>query len=171
MSRAIIVFVNPVPGFEEEYGISEDGDVYCYRLKRFLKTTLSQGYYNVKLSKEGKQYCKRLHRLLADTYISNPDNLPFIDHIDRDKTNNDLSNLRWCTRQENSMNASKSKGNTSSQYKGVCWDKQKKKWQSQIMIDGKNIYLGCFLDEEKAARKYDQKAIEHFGEFASLNNS
>ena len=169
MSKAIIVFVNPIPGFEEEYGISEDGDVYSYNSKRFIIPYLDQGYYKVMLTRDGKQYQKRVHRLLAETFIPNPNNLPFVDHIDRDKTNNSLSNLRWATNQQNCMNASKTK-NTSSLYKGVSWFKQAKKWQSQIKFNGKKIHLGLFNSEEDSARAYDLKAIELFGEFASINN-
>ena len=169
MSKAIIVFVNPISGFEEEYGISEEGDVYSYKSKRFLKTTLDQGYYRVVLTKVGKQYKKRIHRLIAETFIPNPDNLSFVDHIDRNPKNNSLSNLRWCTHQENMMNRTKHK-NTSSLYKGVSWFKRDKKWQSQIQIDGKRIHLGSFNSEEEAARVYNEKAIEIFGEFSSLNN-
>ena len=168
MSKSIIVFVNPIPGLKD-YGISEEGDVYSYRLKRFLKTTLDKGYYRVSLTKNGKSYLKLLHRLIADTYIPNPDNLLFVDHVDRNPKNNSLSNLRWVTNQQNSMNRTK-QNNTSSLYKGVSWYKQNKKWKSQIQLDGKRIYLGYFIDEEEAARAYNEKAIKHFGEFASLNN-
>ena len=170
MSKAIIVFVNPIPGFEEEYGISEDGDVYSYRWKKFLKTTLHQGYYKVYLRKDIKLYQKRVHRLLAETYIPNPDNLLFVDHKDRNTKNNSLSNLRWVTHQENMMNVSKRKSDTSSRYKGVSWHKCAKKWQSSIRINRKLIHLGCFVDEEEAAQAYNEKAIEIFGEFAVLNN-
>ena len=169
MSKAIIVFVNPIPGFEEEYGISEDGDIYSYRWKRFIIPYLNKGYYIVNLTKDKKRYLKLLHRLLAETYIPNANNLPFVDHVDRDKKNNSLSNLRWCTNQQNGMNRTK-QNNTSSLYKGVCWHKQNKKWKSQIQIDGKRIHLGLFNSEEEASQAYDQKAIELFGKFASLNN-
>ena len=170
MSDIVFVIVTRIPGFEDEYGISKDGDIYSYRLKRFLKIFLDRhGYYRVNLRKDEKQCQKFLHRLLADTYISNLDNHPFIDHIDRDTKNNSLSNLRWVTNQENMMNKTK-QNNTSSLYKGVYWHKQNKKWQSNIKFNGKSIYLGLFNSEEAAARKYDQKAIELFGEFASINN-
>ena len=170
MSDIVFVMVTRIPGFEEEYGISEDGEVYSYRLKRFLKTTLDKGYYRVMLTKDERRYLKLLHRLIAETFIPNPDNLPLIDHINRDKTNNSIANLRWVTNQQNCMNQSKSKNTTSSLHKGVYWDKQHKKWRSQIMIDGKTINLGRFNSEEEAARKYDQKALELFGEFSVLNN-
>lgn len=46
----------------------------------------------------------RLHRIIAELFIPNPENLPCIDHIDRNKYNNHVSNLRWCTYQENNQN-------------------------------------------------------------------
>ena len=170
MSDIVFVIVTRIPGFEEEYGISEDCDVYSYKSKRFLKTTLDKGYYRVSLTKDEKSYLKFIHRLIAETFIPNPDNNPFVDHIDRDPKNNSLSNLRWCTHQENQMNTSKTKQNTSSRYKGVYWDKRAKKWKSQIRIDGKKVHIRYFLDEVEAAQAYNEKAIEHFGEFASINN-
>ena len=169
MSDIVFVIVTRIPGFEEEYGISEDGEVYSYRLKRFLKTTLDKGYYRVSLTKDEKSYLKFIHRLIAETFIPNPDNHPFVDHIDRDPKNNSLSNLRWVTSQGNNMNRTKI-NNTSSLYKGVCWDKRAKKWKSQIRIDGKKVHIRYFLDEVEAAQAYNEKAIEHFGEFASINN-
>ena len=169
MSDIVFVIVSRITGFED-YGISEEGEIYSYRLKRFLKIFLDRGYYRVNLTKDGKRYLKLLHRLLAETFIPNPNNLLFVDHVDRNTKNNSLSNLRWVTRQQNNMNASKTKGNTSSLYKGVCWNKQKKKWQSSIQINGRDIYLGLFNNEIEASRAYNEKALELFGEFAVLNN-
>ena len=45
-----------------------------------------------------------IHRLVAEVYIPNPDNKPIVDHIDTDKTNNDVNNLRWVTQEENMRN-------------------------------------------------------------------
>ena len=56
------------------------------------------GYVYVTLGKYGQ---KRLHRLVAECYIPNPDNLPEVNHLDREKTNNKVSNLEWCNRQKN----------------------------------------------------------------------
>lgn len=61
-------------------------------------------YIGVTLSKETKRQKAYLHRMLAETFIPNPENLPIVDHIDRDKTNNKLDNLRWVTRSENGLN-------------------------------------------------------------------
>ena len=161
-------FFDPIPGFEN-YGISEQGEVYDFEKERFSKITLRSKYYIVHLRKDEKSYQKLLHRLLAETYIPNPDNLHFVDHKDRNTKNNSLSNLRWVTRQQNNMNKTKSKSNSSSLYKGVCWRKQNKKWQSYIKFNGKTIYLGYFNNEIEAAQMYNEKATKHFGEFASIN--
>jgi hypothetical protein len=60
-------------------------------------------------------------------------------------------------------------GRQSSQHRGVSWNKQKKKWNVQIKYDGKRQHLGCFEDEQEAARVYDKAARAHKGEKAKLN--
>lgn len=91
-----------------------------------------------------------------------------IDHIDGNGLNNQKSNLRFCTSQQNQMNQKKIK-NTSSIYKGVCWNKRINKWHCQIKINGKMQYLGSHINEVDAAMAYDNRAKELFGEFARLN--
>lgn len=59
------------------------------------------GYIYVDLWKEGKVTTKSVHRLVAEAFLPNPDNLPQVNHIDEDKTNNHVSNLEWCTCQHN----------------------------------------------------------------------
>lgn len=90
------------------------------------------------------------------------------DHIDHDGLNNQRSNLRVCTIQQNCMNQRKAK-NKSSIYKGVCLDKQRNKWRVEILFSNKYIYLGSFDSEIKAAEAYDKKAKELFGDFAKTN--
>lgn len=64
------------------------------------------GYYQVTLSKEAKSRTLRVHRLVALAFIPNPDNKPYINHIDGNKKNNRVSNLEWCTASENNWHAS-----------------------------------------------------------------
>lgn len=90
-----------------------------------------------------------------------------VDHINRDRLDNRKCNLRLCSDRENCYN--RSKRSVTSQYKGVTWNKRNKKWQAQITIDGKNRYLGLFVDEADAARAYDKFARQHQGRFANLN--
>lgn len=90
-----------------------------------------------------------------------------VDHINGNTLDNRRCNLRICTHKENGRNQ-KSHGG-SSKYKGVSWHKQRRKWQAQIKVDGKNIHLGYFDDEEGTAFTYDVAARILFGDFARLN--
>ena len=96
-----------------------------------------------------------------------------IDHINGIRDDNRIENLRECTRSQNSANAPKRKSYdgkiTSSKYKGVYWYKRYQKWKAQIGKDGKMIHLGYFDSERDAAKAYDSKAKELFGEFAAVN--
>lgn len=89
-----------------------------------------------------------------------------IDHINHNRLDNRKENLRECSSEENGRNKSKRSG-TYSKFLGVT--KSRKKWMAQIEKDGKSTYLGVFDSEYEAAKVYDKKAIEIFGEFASLN--
>lgn len=92
----------------------------------------------------------------------------FVDHIDGDGLNNQKSNLRICTHRCNTANQRKSK-NKSSIFKGVTWHKATKKWASQIKKDYHLFHLGLFNNEVEAAKAYDEKAKELFGDFAKTN--
>lgn len=73
--------------------------------KECLKTKVSRrGYEEVSISIDGKPYTKLVHRLIAITFIDNPENKPEVDHIDSNKLNNRVDNLRWVTREENLQN-------------------------------------------------------------------
>lgn len=90
------------------------------------------------------------------------------DHRDGNGLNNQRSNLRVCTAAENSQNR-RPKKHTSSKFKGVSWDKGERKWVAYIQHQKKMMTLGYFKNEAEAARTYDKKAKELFGEFAWLN--
>ena len=92
-----------------------------------------------------------------------------VDHIDRNTVDNRIENLRLATRAQNMANKGKQKGTYSSEYKGVYWNKAKKKWQAQIKVNYKRIHLGYFDLECEAAMEYDWYAKKYFGEFARLN--
>ena len=87
--------------FVKDYLIYEDGRVWSKKTNMFMSISkCSEGYPRVTV----KQKLYRIHRLLAIHYIPNPDNLPFVDHINRDRTDNRLCNLRWVSHAENNDN-------------------------------------------------------------------
>ena len=104
-----------------------------------------------------------MHRFILDA----PRHL-VVDHINHNGLDNRKRNLRLCTRAENSRNRRpfNIKG---SRYKGVSWDKGRKVFIACIYCNRKNYYLGRFKSEIAAAKAYDRKAVELFGEFAFLN--
>ena len=86
----------------QDYLIYRDGRVFNKRYNRFLKPCKNtHGYLRVDLCKNGKHKNFLNHRLVAIHYIDNPENKPCVDHIDGNKTNNNISNLRWVTKIEN----------------------------------------------------------------------
>jgi hypothetical protein len=91
-----------------------------------------------------------------------------IDHRSGITLDNRRGNLRHCTAIENQMNRGAQTNNTSG-YKGVHWSKEKNKWRSQIGYRGGLLYIGAFFCLVRAAKAYDKKAKELYGEFAWLN--
>lgn len=91
-----------------------------------------------------------------------------VDHIDGNRLNNTIGNLRLCERRQNLMNSRKRTA-TTSKFKGVYWLAANRKWRAKINVEGKSKHLGCFAAEEDAARAYDQAALIYFGEFARIN--
>ena len=91
-----------------------------------------------------------------------------VDHIDRNPFNNSRSNLRLATDSQNSINMAPTRRNTSG-FKGVSFDKKLSRWRAIIRIKGQHAWLGRHDTAEAAARAYDAKARELFGEFAYLN--
>jgi hypothetical protein len=91
-----------------------------------------------------------------------------VDHIDGNGLNNRRNNLRVCTHAQNIANQRISRANTSG-FKGVSWDKRRGAWEAHIKFQQKKRFLGYFSDKADAARAYNAKAVELFGEFASIN--
>lgn len=91
-----------------------------------------------------------------------------IDHINGDRSDNRLSNLRLATRSQNCANAKKRSG-CSSQFKGVRYQPKGQKWEARTIAHRKYLHLGSFDREEDAARAYDAAARKAFGAFAKPN--
>lgn len=131
----------------KDYLIFSDGEIYKKVKQHNAKDykIISVGGRNY----EGKHFY--VHRLLAQTFIENVNNHPFVDHINRNKLDNSLSNLRWVTKSENGINRNRRKDHKNN-YVGVSWNNLKKKWLARIVRNGKDYFVG-YYDEEVEAKK------------------
>ena len=149
------IFVK-IEGYDDYY-ISNQGRVMSTKnnkLKYLSECVNTSGYLYVPLYVNKKQVNKLVHRLLGEAFIDNPSNLPQIDHIDGNRQNNNIDNLRWVTGQQNTFNRVKAKG--------YYWHKQNKKWMSYITVNKKIRFLGYFITEEEARHAYlTAKEIYH----------
>lgn len=109
----------------------------------------------------GKHRTLYMHQVILQTPIGFAS-----DHIDKNRLNNQRSNLRICSQRQNTFNRPKRKG-ARSQYKGVYLVEGR--WKASAQADGKRINLGFFATEIDAAKAYDNVARRVHGEFANLN--
>lgn len=89
------------------------------------------------------------HLIIWTMHFGNPNKDLCIDHIDRDKLNNAIENLREVTRTQNNLNS-----DTRLTARGTSYDKARKKWKAQISVGNKNVPLGRFETEEEAHTAY-----------------
>ncbi len=157
-----------IPLTRGQFAIVDVADYEELAQHKWFALWYGSGYYAGRVLKvkegRGRQQHVRMHRELIDVPAGK-----FIDHINHNGLDNRKANLRIVTRRENSWNKRKQRGNYSSQYKGVTWLKRTGKWQARIVCKGTSIFIGQFDDEKAAARAYDARAAELFGEYAALN--
>lgn len=95
----------PIEGFPK-YRVDRYGNVYNSRKELLKQSVTRNGYLRVSLNNEATKHKRFLvHRLVALAFIPNKNNLPQINHIDRDKKNNNVNNLEWCSPLENLMHS------------------------------------------------------------------
>jgi len=133
-------------------------DIFHSLLSKY-RWNISQGYV-LSVNRKG-QPRTMMHRLILNIFDLNIK----VDHIDGNKLDNRLSNLRLCTHRQNMKNR---KAHGKSKYLGVSVTK-KGKYIVCIRTGQKQEYIGCFSIEEDAARAYDSAAKIYHGEFANLN--
>jgi len=166
-----------IHGFEGYYQVSNTGKIkslkrtvsntgnYIGKItykERLLKQTINRyGYHVVTLQKDGKRHFSIVHRLVANAFIENKESLREVNHIDRNKSNNNASNLEWCSRKQNVQHYYESI-QTSSKYKGVSYCKGRNKWSAYLNFEGNRISLGRFNTEEEA-KQFRNKFIKQHG--------
>jgi len=91
------------------------------------------------------------------------------DHINGDGLDNRRANLRICTPSQNAANNCVRCTPKTSKFKGVSWETRKRRWRACIQADDKQVHLGYFSDELRAAEAYDCAARKSFGIYAQLN--
>ena len=98
--------MQPIKDYEGKYYVTSQGDVVnAYGNTLLPVINKKTGYKTVSLWKNNKGSSKTIHRLVALTYLTNPNNLPEVNHIDGNKLNNHVDNLEWVTRSENMIHA------------------------------------------------------------------
>jgi len=124
----------------------------------------------IRLKEDGSRSTQCLHRVILQRILDRPlQRGEFVDHRDGNGLNNRRENIRLASNTENTRNQRKSSVNTSG-HKGVHWHKGANKWVAKISVNGKLIYLGCFVDIEDAAAAYRQAADKHHGDFANYGD-
>ncbi len=155
-----------IPLTQGKYAIVDPEDYERIARHKWFAMRSRRGLYAIRMAKakNGRRKKIRMHRQIL--------NVPpgkFVDHINHNGLDNRKANLRIVTNMQNSWNKRKQKGEYSSRYKGVSWAKRIGKWHTEIYCRGKKIFIGYFDDQVTAARAYDAKAAELYGEYSSLN--
>lgn len=150
----------PIPGYEEFYEVSDDGDVRSISLlsrhgyvlnrkkPRLLKWEISRdGYARVCLCRLKSKKHFFIHRLVAFAFIPNPNDLPQINHIDENPLNNNIQNLEWCTGKQNCNHGHHRKRISERQLRNHC------KSRPVAKVDSNGQIIEIYSSINDAARK------------------
>jgi hypothetical protein len=160
-----ILLVSPKYGDQECIIDTEDyNKIKDYHWSLSLEKSTNRFYVMSYFKKNNKSIHSLIQRIILDIIDSNFEG----DHINHDTLDNRKNNLRKCTTSNNAMNRFINKSNKSG-YKGVSWQKDRKKWAAAIKVNYKSINLGRYNNKIDAAKVYNQAALKYFGEFAYLN--
>ena len=156
-----------INGYENLYKICKNGDVISckFNKEKILKPCINaNGYLQVALWNNKKRNHFSNHRLIAIYFIDNPNNYECVDHINQNKTDNRIENLRWINHSGNMRN----KKNRGEYLKGVTFDKRNNKFMARITIDYKKKHLGCFDTELEAHEAYMKAYNEIMEKFKKI---
>jgi hypothetical protein len=163
----------PVVGYEGLYEVSNLGRIKSIRFgEKIMKLRYDKGgYLTAGLTKNNKQTILLVHRIVLKAFVGLPENKQECDHINRNRDDNRLENLRWVTRSKNQLNKT---AHGKSKFKGVSYNTFKYnrkdgtygvllRIRSSIKINNKTILLGYFETEEQAGEAYKTAFKNHYG--------
>jgi len=157
----------PIKDYENYSFDLNTNQVYGHKYKRYKKPSLNiDGYYQLKLCKNSKIKTFLLHRLVYEAHNGSIPEKICIDHIDNNRQNNNIENLREATRSENSHNQKVHKNNTTG-YKCITKTKSNT-YRVRIRKNNKTVYTKCFKTLDEAILNRDVQLILHHGEFYNL---
>lgn len=126
----------------DNYAVSNFGRIMNIQTKQILKQWKTKtGYLSYMFCQNGKKKTFRVHRLVAMYFLENPFHLPYVNHRDGDKTNNNVDNLEWCTAKENDEHA-RENGLKEQNKPVICEDIKTKEKQSFISVSEASAFLG-----------------------------
>lgn len=128
-------------GIETDYSVSTEGDVRKDTTNYILSQSSQQDYKFVALLVQGKQKRMRVHRMVAETFLDNPENKPYVNHINGNRGDNNVENLEWVTPSENTQHAVETGLFTSGRARPVI----------QYNLDG--MQMATFESASEAARQ------------------
>lgn len=145
----------PIDGFSD-YFINTSGDVT--HNGKYIKPHVynKYGHRQVRLYKDHKQYTKDLHRLVAETFIPNPNNYPIVRHLDDDPSNNNINNLAWGTRKDNTADSIRNGGFHYNYHYFTRDEIRKSNETNRTPVKAINIKTGEqreFISQQEAARQ------------------
>ena len=142
----------------------DEQDANLWFSHNWIKPTTDKKYFSCNFGQGDFRRAFNFHQKINPDYC-------LTDHKDGDKWNNQRENLREASYQDNNRNRTCIKDSpfNTSKYKGVYLHSKNNNWIARICINSKTKHIGVFHSEEEAARAYDIKAKEVFGEFANTN--
>ena len=163
--RCATIVVDGVTVACYETGQIEKLDMRTGEVTRTFGCVNGRGYRVARIGRK----TTRVHRVIYAAFNGGIDSGMQVDHIDGNKQNNSISNLRQLTNLQNCRAFRSIKIGTSSQYRGVRWYSRYNKWEARITIKGGRKWLGYFACEDEAGLAYNAAAIQYGFEKESLN--